>query len=104
MALFALDFLVFVAKRVISLVVIELLLVKQYDLRATPFVIGVACIAGLRLEPTVIACPGTHISRDVLVATHAKPVLSLAVELDMTLRAIVFQFHVTLDQLAGRQN
>ena len=96
MTLVTFDFLMFIAKRVVGLVVIKLLLVKYDDHGGTPFVIGVARIAGLRLKPTVIACPCAHISRDFLVATHAKPILRLAVEFDMTLRAIVFPFRVSL--------
>ena len=104
MALFAFDLLVFIAKCVVSLVVVELFCVKQHDLRSATLVIGMANIAGLRLVASVKACAGTHISADVLVAAHAKPVLRLAVELDMALRAIVFPFHMGLDQLAGCQN
>ena len=89
MALFAFDFLVFIAKRVVSLVMVELFGVEQYDLGAAPFVIGMANIAGLRLVASVKACAGPHISADFLVAAHAQPVLCLAVELDMALRAVV---------------
>ena len=104
MALFAFDLLVFIAKRVVSLVVIKLLFVEQHDLGATSFVIGMANVACLRLVATVKACAGTHIRTNFLVAAHAKPVLRLAVEFDMTLRAIVFPFHMGLNQLAGGQN
>ena len=90
MTLFAFDLLMFIAKRVVSLVVIEPLFVEQHDLGATPFVICMANVAGLRLKPPVIACAGTHIRADFLVAAHTKPILCLAVEFDMTVRAIVF--------------
>ena len=104
MTLFAFDLLVFIAKRVVSLVVIEPLFVEQHDLGATPFVIGMTNVAGLRLVATVKACAGTHIRADFLVAAHAKSVLGLAVEFDVTLGAIVFPFHMGLNQLARSQN
>ena len=90
MAFFARYFLVFTAERVVGLVVVELLFVKQHNLGIAPLVVGMAHIAGLRLEPSVMAGPGAHVRADFLVTAHAKSVLRLAVELDVTLRTLVF--------------
>ena len=103
-ALIALKRLMFAAQQEVALTVIKLLLVKADHLRLAPLVIRVANATGLGFLPPMKACLGSHISAYVLVAIGAQSRLRCPVELDVALLAVVFQFGMPLDKLAGCQN
>ena len=102
--LIALKRLVFATQQEVALTVIKLLLVKVDHLRLAPLVIRVANATGLGFLPPMKTSLGSHISADVLVAIGAQSRLRSPIELDVTLFAVVFQFGMSLDKLAGCQN
>jgi len=102
--LFAFKRLVLATQQEVALTMIKLLLVKVDYLRLASLVLRVASATGLGLLPPMKACLGSHISAYVLVAIGAQSRLCTPVELDVTLLAIVFQFGMSLNQLAGCQN
>lgn len=104
MTLFALKRLVLATQQEVALTVIKLFLVKVDHLRLAPLVIRVANATGLGFLPPMKTCLGSHVSADVLVAIGAQSRLRSPIELDVTLFAVVFQFGMSLDKLAGCQN
>lgn len=104
MTLFALKRLMLATQQEVALTVIKLFLVKVDHLRLAPLVIRVANATGLGFLPPMKTCLGSHVSADVLVAIGAQSRLRSPIELDVTLFAVVFQFGMSLDKLAGCQN
>ena len=102
--LIALKGLVFATQQEVALTVIKLFLVKVDHLRLAPLVIGVTNATRLGFLPRMKACLGSHISAYILVAIGAQSRLRAPVELDVALLAVVFQFGMPLDKLAGCQN
>lgn len=88
----------------VSLGVIKLLFVKTRNLGIASFVIGVTCIASLRLESSVKTRPRSHVRPNILVTIPTQHGLRIAVEPDVALFAVVFQFGMPLNDFARRQN
>lgn len=104
MALFTLQWLVFATQKEVSLGVIKLFGIQNHDAGITPLVVCMTTATGLWLEPSVKPCLIAHVGPHILVAVHAQARLRLAIELDVTLSAVVFQLDVRLYHFSGRQN
>lgn len=83
---------------------IEALFVELYELGVTALMLRMAGLAFRIRNPAVIPLGIAHVSANVLVAVHAKARLRGAIEADMTLGAICFEFGVAMDNLSWHQD
>ena len=98
-------FLMFSLKGEIRQCVIKLLLLQHHNPALTPLVFGMTNATSLLLRFLAVKSGiSTHIGSNFLVTVHAQPVLCLAVELHMTLLAVVFPLYVPLNQFPRRDN
>ena len=88
----------------VGLGVIKFGFVEHRNFLVASFVVGMATPAGRVCLAPVETCLATDISPHILVAGHAQPVLGLAIEADVALLAVLFDFRMGLDQLAGRHD
>ena len=91
---FGLDFLVGSHYGKFSEVMVKYRLVNHRNARASPFMVGVASIAGCFFEASVKAAAGTYVGGRFLVAVQAELGLSLFVELLMASFAVRIPFLV----------
>ena len=89
---------------VIAQCMIKLLLIKHRNFCIAPLMIGMTFMTVPRLVLAMKTRLVANIGANFLVALHAKSALRLPVELDMALLAVVFPFHMCLNQLAWRDD
>jgi hypothetical protein len=104
MAFLAFGLLVLTLELEVGLGMVKLLLVELSGTRVAAFVVGMATTAARRrqspMKPGLVA----DIRPYVFVAACAQAILSLAVELDMALLAIILNLCVALDERARRHD
>ena len=97
--------LMFPLKGKIRQCVIKLLLIQHHNPTLAPLVLGMARATSLLLHFLAVKTgTSTHISSNFLVTVHTQPVLRLAVELHVTLLAVVLPLYVRLNQFARCDN
>lgn len=84
-----LQWFVFTLEREIGVRVVKLLFVKTHNLRVFPLVVGVTLTARLWLQCAVKSGLAFHVSAHFFVARRTKARLTLSIELDVTLSAVV---------------
>ena len=85
--------------------VVKLLLVQHHNPAVASLVLGMTDATSLLLRFLPVKSGiSTHIGSNFLVTVDAQPVLRLAVELHMTLLAVVFPLHMPLNQFPRRDN
>lgn len=92
-------------KREVTLIMVERFEVEQYDLRRTPFMVGVAMVAIMRLRfarPPVKTGRRKQIAFDLFVTIEAKFDLRTFRKIFVTIRAVLLQVGMRLGQISGQ--